>query len=62
MSKTMTRKDYDLVAMVLRNCNLARLDKKLLVEDFCAQLERDNPERFNSERFTDACYREREKR
>ena len=46
----MTRKDYQLIADVLRNSDLSHSTRSLLALNFAAALKRDNP-RFNMPKF-----------
>jgi len=50
----MTKKDYELIARVLKHWTRDESGTKL-VEDFCEELKRDNP-RFNADMFRKAVY------
>ena len=49
----MTRKDYELIAYILRNSDLPGNIRSHLALNFCAALKRDNP-RFKPTRFCQA--------
>jgi len=50
----MTRKDYILIAEVIKNAELSQGARDLLTQDFSAMLIADN-ERFNIYKFREAC-------
>jgi hypothetical protein len=50
----MTRKDYQMIAEVLRLSKLATLTRQALAASFAMQLQKDNP-RFKPSHFFKAC-------
>jgi hypothetical protein len=51
----MTRKDFILIAGVIRNSEMDAVDKRRLVSNFCLALRHTNTA-FNPDKFLDACY------